>query len=123
MASVVWVLGGGLDMNLYRGKRIRFTANMKSEDVKGWAGLWMRVDGPRNPNGGPAPMIVLDNMQSRAITGTKGWQSYSVVLDVPEDAGGIYHGILLSGAGAVWVNGGQNRDCGDRCSCYPKPGE
>src|SRR5581483_4409936 len=30
----------------YRGRRIKMTAFVKSENVSGWAGLWMRVDGP-----------------------------------------------------------------------------
>jgi hypothetical protein len=28
----------------YVGKRVRFSAFVKSENVEGWAGLWMRVD-------------------------------------------------------------------------------
>ena len=31
----------------YRGKRIRFSAVLKANDVTGgWGGLWLRVDGP-----------------------------------------------------------------------------
>ena len=43
-------------------------------------------------------------MQNRPITGTCGWQRYSVVLDVPARVRGIYVGITLTGAGAVWLN-------------------
>ena len=57
----------------------------------------MRVDKQRDP-------VAFDNMQDRPIKGTTGWQSYAVVLDVPQDATGIAFGILLGGTGAVWLN-------------------
>ena len=43
-------------------------------------------------------------MQSRPIKGTTNWQKYDLVLDVPDDATGIFFGILLSGSGKVWLN-------------------
>src|SRR4051812_29758223 len=33
----------------YLGQRIRFRARVRSKDVTGWAGLWMRVDAPNKP--------------------------------------------------------------------------
>jgi len=81
----------------YAGKRIRFSASVRSENVASWAGLWMRID-----KGTQA--IVLDNMQSRAIKGTTGWQTYEVVLDVPADATGIAFGTLIDSAGEVWLS-------------------
>ena len=29
----------------FLGKRVRFAAFVKAQDVEGWAGLWMRLDG------------------------------------------------------------------------------
>jgi hypothetical protein len=80
----------------YKGKRVRLSGVVKSQDVAGWAGLWMRVD-----EGNSA--VAFDNMQNRSIKGTTEWQRYDVVLDVPEDATGISFGILLNGAGEVWL--------------------
>ena len=82
----------------YPGKRVRFTAWVKSENVNSWAGLWMRIDAGSR-------MLVLDNMQNRAIKGTTDWRQYSVVLDVPNDATGIFFGIVLGESGEVWLNG------------------
>ena len=93
------------DLPQYRGKRIRFSANVKAQGVEGWAGLWMRIDGARNPANGRPAFLGFDNMQGRPIAGTKDWQSYSIVLDVPEAAVGIYQGLLLHGSGHVWLNG------------------
>jgi hypothetical protein len=84
----------------YVGKRIRFSAYVKSDGIQNWAGLWMRVDS------GPQQMV-LDNMQDRPIKGTTGWQKYEVVLDVPQDATGIALGVLLDGPGEVRLNGGK----------------
>jgi hypothetical protein len=83
--------------NKYAGKRIRFTANVKAEGVQSWAALWMRVDKQ-------SASVAFDNMRDRPITGTTGWQSYAVVLDVPQDATGIFFGVLLDGTGTVWLN-------------------
>lgn len=81
----------------YAGKRVRLTAFVRSEGVQKWAGLWMRVDKGRDS-------VAFDNMQNRPITGSNEWREYSVVLDVPQNATGIFFGVLLSGSGEVWVN-------------------
>lgn len=84
---------------VYRGKRLRYTAAVKSEAVSGWAGLWMRVDGVAGEKS-----YVLDNMHDRPVKGTTDWQTYEVVLDVPPSATTIAFGILVSGSGQVWLS-------------------
>ncbi len=81
----------------YIGKRVRLRARVSSQDVGDWAGVWMRVDKDKT-------MVAFDNMQNRAIKGTMPWKQCDVVLDVPEDASGIFFGILLSGSGEVWMS-------------------
>ena len=82
----------------FRGKRLRFSAVVRTEDIKGWAGLWMRVEGedPKEP-------LAFDNMQSRALKGTTPCTRYDVVLDVPPEAKAIMAGLMLSGTGKAWV--------------------
>ncbi len=82
--------------DLYRGKRIRLSAYVKSADVKKYAGLWMRVDAKTNTS------VAFDNMFDRPIKGTSDWTRYEVVLDVPEEAVGISLGVNLQGPGMVW---------------------
>jgi hypothetical protein len=89
----------GFSAQNYTGKRLRLSAFVKSENVKDWAGLWMRVD--KGPSHQP---VAFDNMHDRPIKGTTGWQNYHVVLDVASDATDIYFGILLAGPGSVWLN-------------------
>lgn len=80
----------------YAGKRVRFSAMVQSEDVKGWAGLWMRVDQA-------SKVVAFDNMEYRPIKGTSGWKKYEVVLNVPINATGISFGALMSANGEIWM--------------------
>jgi hypothetical protein len=80
----------------YRGTRVRFSARVRSEDVTGWAGLWMRVDEG-------TLMMAFDNMHGRPIKGSTGWNTYEVVLDVPPGATTISYGTLLGSRGSVWI--------------------
>ena len=82
----------------FRGKRLRFSSVVRTEDVKGWAGLWMRVEGadPKEP-------LAFDNMQSRALVGTTPCKRHEVVLDVPPEARSIMAGLMLSGTGKAWL--------------------
>lgn len=86
------------DADNYLGKRLRFSALVKSEGIeRGWGGLWMRIDdhGRRSS--------AFDNMQDRPIKGTTDWLRHSVVLDVSEEASGIFFGTLMIGKGQLWV--------------------
>ena len=81
----------------YRGKRVRFSAQVRTRAVTSWAGLWMRVDRP----GGD---MVLYNSSDRPIRGTADWQQKSVVLDVAPDASVIAFGVINEGTGQVWID-------------------
>jgi hypothetical protein len=80
----------------YLGKTVKMTGYVKNENVKSWAGLWMRVDYYT------AVVLAFDNMQNRAIKGTNDWTKYEVVLFVPVDATSISYGVLLDGTGQIW---------------------
>lgn len=82
----------------FLGKRVRFSGFVKTKDVVGWCGLWMRIDSALGDT------LKLDNMQSRPIVGTIEWNHYSCVLDVPENAGILNIGVLLYGKGQVWFD-------------------
>jgi hypothetical protein len=81
----------------YLGKRLKMSGFVKTENVKNWTGLWMRIDGDKKTLG-------FDNMQNRAISGTTKWTKYDLVLDVPKDSRNIAFGILLGGKGKVWID-------------------
>jgi hypothetical protein len=81
----------------YRGRRIRLSAYVRSQDVKEWAGMWMRIDTDRH-----SPSF--DNMMDRPIKGTADWAKHEIVLDVPEDAEVITLGLLIVGEGRIWID-------------------
>lgn len=83
----------------YHGKKIRLSGFVKSEEVNGWAGLWMRIDSKTG-----SQSLGFDNMKERAIKGTTDWINYEIVLSVPEDAGTLNFGALLSGTGQIWFD-------------------
>ena len=56
-----------IDAAEYRGKRLRFSAQVKAAGIVDWAGLWMRIDGPTPAGSNAAAMLGFDNMQSRPI--------------------------------------------------------
>jgi C-terminal processing protease CtpA/Prc len=95
------------DATAYRGKRVRISGVLRSEDV-GRGSFWMRVDGP-------AGMESFDNMSGRDLTGTKDWTPFAIVLNVPADAQKIFAGLLLQGgAGAIWADDLRIDVVGDR---------
>ena len=80
----------------YAGKRVRFSAMVRSENVSRWAGLWARVDAGDKT-------VAFDNMQSRPIKGTSEWKRYEVVLIVPINATKISFGSLMASNGEIWL--------------------
>lgn len=82
----------------FLGKRVRFSGFVKTQDVIGWSGLWLRIDDSLST------ALKLDNMQGRSIVGTTEWNHYSCVLDVPKNAAILNIGILLNGEGQVWLD-------------------
>jgi len=81
----------------WRGLKVRLRAELRTGRVDGWAGLWIRIDGP---DGQP---LAFDNMQNRPLRGTSAFQTHEVVLQVPDTADRISFGVLLHGPGAVWI--------------------
>jgi hypothetical protein len=86
----------------YLGKRVRLFAYVKSERVSDWAGMWLRIDGPRENNQAQPKPLGFDNMQGRPIKDTSDWKRVEIVLDVPRDSVDLAFGILLAGDGQVW---------------------
>jgi hypothetical protein len=82
----------------YRGRRVRLSAFLRTQDVTGAAGLWMRVEARGDITLG------FDNMMDRPIRGTTDWSEHQVVLDIPAEAQTIAMGVLLVGNGRVWVD-------------------
>ncbi|MCX6232664.1 MAG: hypothetical protein NTZ33_14095 [Bacteroidetes bacterium] len=85
----------------FKGKRVRMSGYMKSENVSDSSGFWFRVDVD-------TVVVSFDNMQvgkdARPVLGTTDWKKYEIVLDVPENATAIAYGALLCGTGQLWFD-------------------
>ncbi|WP_248724440.1 hypothetical protein [Seonamhaeicola sp. ML3] len=82
----------------FLGKKVKLTAYIKSKDIKDWAGMWMRIDGPNKKSLG------FDNMQNRPIKGTTSWTKYEIVLKVPKEAVNLAYGVLTSKTGEIYID-------------------
>lgn len=89
-----------VDASKYTGKRVRVHALISTNEVKGWAGLWLRVDGGGNVDDG-SKMLSFDNMSNRPLRGTAEKKTCDVVLNVPNNATKIAYGVLLTDSGEV----------------------
>jgi hypothetical protein len=94
-----------------RGKRIEFTADIRTSGVENGASLLVRVDDA------DGRAVAIDNMYysygserseknlgNRSLSGDNDWTSASVVLDVPVDAHAVSYGVALTGSGKVWLD-------------------
>jgi hypothetical protein len=85
--------------NQYRGKRMKFSAAIKSEAPEGSAALTMSIDGICRG------ALAFDYMYGRNITGITNWKKAEVVLDVPWESSDIQIGITMAGKGQIWASG------------------
>ncbi|MBC7382380.1 MAG: hypothetical protein H7296_05205 [Bacteroidia bacterium] len=83
----------------YAGKRIRMCGYIKTEEVMGWGGFWMRIDGQKT-----CIPLAFDNMSNRKIKGSTNWVKCEIVVNVPKNATNIAYGALLSGGGQLWFD-------------------
>lgn len=81
----------------FAGQRLELRGWIRTEAVSGFAGLWLREDGPDGT-------LEFDNMQSRRLRGTNDWAEYSISLPVHPGARGLFFGFLLNGTGKAWVD-------------------
>jgi hypothetical protein len=56
----------------FAGAKLELRGFLRTENISGFAGLWMREDG----DGGP---VAFDNMQSRELKGTTEWTEYTMM--------------------------------------------
>jgi erythromycin esterase len=82
----------------YQGQRVRLTAYIKTQNVAGSAGLVLdvRTGGMQSP---PSA-----TQGAKLITGSQEWQQTSIELDVPPNAQTISYGVVLRGAGKLWLD-------------------
>lgn len=81
----------------FAGTTLELRGFLRTEDVKDWAGLWMREDGEVGP-------VAFDHMQERPVRGTTAWTEYTIRLPIERAGVTVVFGALLSGPGTVWID-------------------
>lgn len=81
----------------FGGAALQLRAFLKTQDVTGFVGLWMREDGESS-------QVAFDNMQKRQLKGTNDWQEYSIDLPVNPQGRRLVFGVFVTGTGKVWAD-------------------
>jgi C-terminal processing protease CtpA/Prc len=81
----------------FSGKSIEMRGFLRTENVTGYAGLWMRQDKG-------SEMLSLENMQSQQLKGTHDWAEYKINLPIQAETRSLVFGFLMAGTGKAWVD-------------------
>lgn len=81
----------------FSGKIIEIRGFLRTENVTGFAGLWMRQDKT-------GAMLSLENMQSQELKGTHDWAEYKITLPVHAETRSLIFGFLMAGTGKAWAD-------------------
>ena len=81
----------------FAGDTLQLTGWLRTRDVRGFAGLWLREDGRSGS-------VQFDNMNDRGLSGTTDWTQYTITLPLDDRARQIFFGALLGGEGTIWVD-------------------
>jgi hypothetical protein len=94
-----------------QGKRIEFTADIRTADVQRGANLFVRAADEKGN------AVALDNMWysftddrlddrlvNRRIIGDTDWTTHHIVIDIPLNTVAISYGVALDGPGRVWID-------------------
>jgi len=96
----------------FRGKRVRWSAMIKTEDVIPYespgaflpgANLSMRIDEGLNRTS--ASVLVAGFSRDPGFAGDTNWVLVEIVADVPLEAGSITTGFNMAGSGKAWITG------------------
>ena len=81
----------------FSGKSIEMRGFLRTENVTGYAGLWMRLDNRLE-------MLAFDNMQSQELKGTHDWAEYKITLPVHPETRSLVFGFAMVGTGKAWAD-------------------
>jgi RNA polymerase sigma factor (sigma-70 family) len=83
----------------YYGKQVKLSGYLKTIDLTGWTGLMLQMtEGVEQLAEGTL------NMRDNPIRGDSDWQYYELTAVVPETCQSITYGLILVGAGKVWLS-------------------
>lgn len=102
-------LGQKVAGKVFAGKKIRFSAYVKTEKVRKIAGLWIRAEGAAGR------VIAFKGAGSRGtgVSGTRNWTQLHIVVSVPKATAAVF----------IWRAARWSRDRLDRQRSVPRPRE
>ena len=83
----------------YCGKRMRFSADVKTKDATG--GVMLRFIEVSDSSG--FYKYNFDNMRQRPIKGTTDWKNYNLVIDIPKGSISIVIAMDMDSTGKAWI--------------------
>jgi C-terminal processing protease CtpA/Prc len=81
----------------FAGKVIQWRGWLKTENVDGFAALWLREDGD-------SPNVAFATLQSLNLNGRRDWTQYTISVNSAAEGKQLVFGFLLSGTGKAWVD-------------------
>jgi hypothetical protein len=93
-ASALATLRQTIKADKYRGKQLRFSGEIKVEQVEEQAGLYIRTS---------AQPVHERVRPENLVRGTHDWMRYEVTISVPQDAHFVRFGLVLHGTGQIWL--------------------
>jgi C-terminal processing protease CtpA/Prc len=81
----------------FSGKTIEMRGFLRTENVTGFAGLWMRQDKS-------SEMLLLENMERQQLNGTHDWAEYKITLPIHPETQSLVFGVLMAGTGKAWAD-------------------
>ncbi len=87
-----------VDAEPYRGRKLRVSAWIRTEDVAQWGSLYVRLGDVKGRK------LLYRNHRNKPARGTAGWRRFEVTVDVPESAAGLDFGVFLFGSGTLRVD-------------------
>lgn len=80
-----------VDLEEVRGRRVRLSAGLRTQNATAGAGLWLRAS--------TVNQLISDGMYDRLFMGTHPWQKCTLVIDVPVEAEHVTYGLWMIGNG------------------------
>src|SRR5215468_8689601 len=71
----------------FGGSRVQLSGFVRTEDVTGFAAIWMRLDGASGP-------LAFDTIQNLNVQGTTEWKEYTISVPVHSDGRNLYFGFI-----------------------------
>ena len=109
----------------YRGKRLRLSGLLKTEQVEGGpieghpkvqvegrTGLWLQIEGVNE-------RLYQTNIKEHGLQGTHDWVRRELSVEVPQTSISVGFGLLLIGRGQVWLSDVQLEVVDEKTSASP----